>query len=196
MSAGEACERSFPGVRNMSAVITRRSLLRGDLRTVSVPIRPPWALHEASFLEGCTRCNECLACCPQGIITAGSGGFPQVDFSRGECSFCADCVSACEPGVLSSTRQAADAPPWMVKAAINRSCFNHHGVFCRVCADRCITGAIRFRPVRGGAFLPRVDHGACNGCGACIASCPAGALRAEREAATPNQAEILEESPR
>lgn len=178
----------------MSAVITRRGFLRGDLRAVSVPIRPPWALDEASFLEGCTRCNECLATCPQGIVVAGSGGFPEVDFSRGECTFCADCVSACEPGVLSTTRHDAEAPPWKVRAVISRSCFNYHGVFCRVCADRCISRAIHFRPVRGGAFLPRVDQENCSGCGACIGACPAGALRAEREAETPNPDESLERS--
>jgi ferredoxin-type protein NapF len=180
----------------MSAVITRRSLLRGELRTLSVPIRPPWALDEDSFLESCTRCGECLNRCPQQIITAGSGGFPVVDFSRGGCSFCAECVSVCEPGALSSTlHHIAEAHPWSVKASLNRSCFNYHGVFCRVCADRCIARAIRFRPVRGGAFLPLVDQGACSGCGACIAGCPAGALRVERVPGTPNQAETPEESP-
>ena len=184
-----------PGVLGMSAVFSRRNFLRGEFRTASGPVRPPWAVDDSVFLEGCTQCAECLARCPQGILIAGSGGFPEVDFSRGECIFCADCVSACEPGVLSRERNAADASPWEVKAVINRSCFNYQGVFCRVCADRCISRAIRFRPVRGGAFLPRVDHAHCNGCGACIGACPAGALRAERLAGSPNQAEPLEESP-
>jgi ferredoxin-type protein NapF len=178
----------------MNAVISRRDFLRGDLRKVSIPIRPPWALDDAAFVSGCTRCLACAMACPQEIIVGGAGGFPEVDFLRGECTFCGDCVPACEAGVLSRAQWVAEASPWEVRTVVNRSCFNHHGVFCRVCADRCICGAIRFQPVRGGAFLPRVDDGRCTGCGACIAACPAAALRAERRAGPSDQAEKQEES--
>ena len=91
----------------MRQSISRASLLRGRLRGGPPPLRPPWALAEPAFLEACTRCDACRAACPEGILVRGSGGFPLVDFQRGECTFCGRCAAACEDGAL--TRPGARA---------------------------------------------------------------------------------------
>jgi ferredoxin-type protein NapF len=156
--------------------VSRRQFLMGNLQGTPTPIRPPWALAEPVFLQSCTRCHECLSRCPQGILVAGTGGFPEVNLRRGECTFCGECVEACEPRALDSTGQRRGEAPWDLKVGIGRACFTYHGIACRVCADRCVASAIRFLPVRGGAFVPRLDRSVCNGCGACVAACPSHAV--------------------
>lgn len=152
----------------------RRGLLRGRVRAVAPALRPPWALAEADFLTRCSRCDACVAACPTGIVVAGEGGFPTVDFSRGECTFCGDCVPPCTPRALS--RPAADAPPWSLTARIGDGCLALKGVECRVCGEACGEGAIRFRPRIGGVALAELDASRCTGCGACHAPCPVRAI--------------------
>jgi ferredoxin-type protein NapF len=160
----------------MSSAVSRMQFLRGHFAGGKAPPRPPWAVEELVFLDTCTRCNECLNRCPTGIIVAGSGGFPVVDFSRGECSFCDTCTAHCEPGALSRVARARGEQAWDRQAHFTEACLSRSGVVCRSCADRCATRAIRFRPQAGGAFLPRLEPALCNGCGACVAPCPAGAV--------------------
>lgn len=69
--------------------LSRRGFLRGRVRP-KAEIRPPWALPESEFVDRCTRCNDCLKACPQGILVPGDGAYPTVEFSRGECTFCED----------------------------------------------------------------------------------------------------------
>jgi ferredoxin-type protein NapF len=154
----------------------RRGFLRGRIRNVTPAQRPPWALEEARFIERCSRCDACLPACPSAILVSGDGGFPMVDFSRGECSFCGDCVSACESGALLRSEAAA---PWQVKAQIGERCLANLGVECRVCGENCGLSAIRFRPRIGGVALPELDTVACSGCGACVAPCPVQAIAME-----------------
>ena len=56
-----------------------------------LPQRPPWALNEFLFVDQCTRCNECITACEEEIIIRADGGFPEIDFNRGECTFCELC---------------------------------------------------------------------------------------------------------
>jgi len=79
----------------------RRGFLRGRFRLADPdpPRRPPWALPEAEFLARCTRCNNCAIICPSRIIVM-RGGYPQVEFLGGKCTFCAECVRVCVPGAL------------------------------------------------------------------------------------------------
>jgi len=152
--------------------VGRRNFLRGRTRP-KAQIRPPWALAEEAFIDRCTRCDDCLKACPQGILIAGEGGYPTVDFSRGECTFCGDCVSACRP--LALLRREGDAP-WQLKAVINDQCLPQHGVECRSCGDFCDANAIRFSPRLGGPPLAEIDPDRCTGCGACLAPCPGKAI--------------------
>jgi ferredoxin-type protein NapF len=121
---------------------SRRGFFRGRPRP-KAEIRPPWALAESLFTDCCTRCNDCIDACPEQIIVIGDGGYPTIDFKRGECTFCADCVSACKPLALV---RGEDQPGWTHKAVIADSCLPHRGVECRVCEDFCDARAIRFSP--------------------------------------------------
>lgn len=151
---------------------SRRSFLRGRFHGETLLQRPPWALAEDAFESACTRCGDCATACPTAIIVARAGGFPEIDFARGECTFCGECVAVCTPQALRRTSSA----PWSLRARIDAGCLAQRGVECRVCGEACATGAIRFRPAAGGVARPEFDAARCTGCGACQAPCPAGAI--------------------
>lgn len=159
--------------------VSRRGFLRGRFRAEAQAQRPPWAVEAALFEDRCTRCGDCLEACPTGIIVTGPGGFPMLDFGRGECTFCGDCLTACRTGALQRT--AADAAPWLLKAAIGDDCLARRGVDCRVCGEVCQAEAIRFRPTAGGVAQPVFEAERCTGCGACHAPCPVGAIALTNE---------------
>lgn len=163
----------------MTKAISRRQFLRADFRATSVVLRPPWALREDAFVEHCTRCGDCMRLCPQNILQPDAAGFPSVDFARGSCTFCAACLGACTSAALThASRQSRVLfPPWQAKAALDDRCLTRSGVYCEICRDRCTPRAIQFRPAIGRAPGPRIDASACNGCGACVSTCPAGAIR-------------------
>ncbi len=151
---------------------SRRGFFRGRPRP-KAETRPPWALAETRFIDTCTRCNDCLSACPEAIIISGDGGFPSIDFKRGECTFCSACVDACKPLALS---RVDEQPAWSLKANIAPNCLPHKGVECRSCGDYCDSRAIRFAPRLGGSPLPAIDSELCTGCGACVAPCPVSAI--------------------
>jgi ferredoxin-type protein NapF len=149
--------------------IARRAFLRGDFAAPRTALRPPWALPEAAFLEHCTRCDACVDACATGILIRAGGGYPEIDFKRGECTFCGECVKACveralKPGALA----------WTLRPLVGSDCLAHKHVVCRSCADACGTRAIRFAP--GGAALPHLLRCDCTGCGACVGACPVSAI--------------------
>jgi ferredoxin-type protein NapF len=155
---------------------TRRQFLRGRFSarhsSPGSPLRPPWALGEEAFLAACTRCGDCVRACPQGILLE-DGGYPRIEFGKGECTFCGDCAAACQPGAL---RRAEGQVPWRLLPLIGDACLARQNVMCRSCGDACAALAIRFRPQVGGAALPEVIAERCSGCGGCVAPCPARAV--------------------
>jgi ferredoxin-type protein NapF len=151
---------------------TRRQFLRGRISPRHTPQRPPWALAEEQFLAACTRCGDCVRACPQGIVVE-DGGYPRIEFGKGECTFCGECVAACKTGAL---RREAERPPWRLLPVIDDTCLARRGVVCRSCGDACAAGAIRFSPQLGGSALPEVEASRCTGCGGCVAPCPARAI--------------------
>ncbi|MFT6914525.1 MAG: ferredoxin-type protein NapF [Motiliproteus sp.] len=151
---------------------SRRQLFRGDTSSKRLPIRLPWSLPETDFIRDCSRCGDCIAQCPEAILIKGSGGFPEVDFQRGECSFCGDCVASCSAAVFKSI----DTAPWIHTAAIGEGCITHQQVVCRSCVEQCEPEAISLTMQPGGIGIPSIDTSQCNGCGACVAVCPTQAI--------------------
>lgn len=133
----------------------------------------------------CTRCNACADDCPQGLLRAGAGGYPVIDFSRGGCSFCGECVDACAQGALTQRFQGVEQSPWRLAAQVGDQCLSLAGVLCRICAEHCEVRAIRFRPALGGRAQPMVDTQTCNGCGTCYAACPSHAIALVERAVQP-----------
>lgn len=159
----------------MAISISRVQFLRGDVRGERAPLRPPWTLFEAVFADVCSRCGDCIEACPEDILTAGRGRFPEVDFSRGECTFCGQCRSRCAEGAFLKLA-GADEAPWSAKAIVGDSCLAQLGVVCSACAEHCEADAIGFEPRVGRVPLPTVDLERCTGCGACYAPCPVSAI--------------------
>jgi ferredoxin-type protein NapF len=113
--------------------------------------------------------------CPEDIIQAGDGGFPRLDFSRGECTFCGECTLDCEVELFH--QNSADEPlPWLHKAVVSDACLTHFGIMCRSCEDACEPRALRFPLVAGAVPAPIIDAQICNGCGACVRPCPEQAI--------------------
>lgn len=160
----------------MSVSVSRQQFLRGDWRGRRAAIRPPWLRAEAHFLENCTRCDACIEACPEHIIQRGHGGFPHIDFSRGECTFCAACTAHCPEQLFHDTAHTSSQAPWNIVAEITEECLTYKGVVCRSCAEQCEQRAIGFRPVLGGVFQPELDVSLCTGCGACFEPCPVKAI--------------------
>jgi len=136
--------------------------------------RMPWLkTTQQPFTELCTRCGDCIKACPQSIIRKGDGGFPQIDFLKGECTFCQQCALACREPLF---EKKLNALPWVALAQIHNTCLTHQSVVCQSCQDVCDTHAIRFQSRLGAVAQPQiVDHN-CTGCGACVSSCPTRAI--------------------
>jgi ferredoxin-type protein NapF len=161
-------------IASVGTNITRRQFLRGAFRQRDRHPRPPWALPEAEFLDRCDRCGACAKACPAGIIELSDSGYPRLDFHHSGCTFCGECVTACAPGALFRASDASN--PWRLHAGVDESCLATRGVLCRLCGERCETGAIRFPPTLGAWPLPVFDLERCTGCGACVGACPAEAI--------------------
>lgn len=143
-------------------------------RTFALPIhRPPGAVDEVAFLNGCTRCNECIAACPVGAIVHAPARFreatgtPMIDPYAAACIMCPDtpCIAACKPGVLRTDQPMKMGVAWIQTMA----CLAHTGSFCTVCSERCpVPNAIEVT-----AGKPRIRENVCTGCGVCASVCPA-----------------------
>ncbi len=160
--------------RQMSATnINRRDLFRGTLQPAVGVNRPPW-VSQASLVR-CDSCEECVAACPEDILSLDSRGHPVVDFSNTGCTFCGDCANACPQDVFGSTSE----PAWQAQLSVSQNCLLESGVSCQVCTDFCDYDALSFdlscRPV--GAL--KVEQDNCTGCGMCVGACPVTAISVE-----------------
>lgn len=152
----------------------RRAFFRGGKDGIAHHV--PWAT--TAFEDACSRCGDCVEACEEGILIAGDGGFPTVEFGHGGCSFCGACARACRTGALDRSLER----PWRLRAVIGEHCLSAQGITCRSCGDACEIGAIRFRLQVGGRALPVLDDAVCNGCGSCSATCPTHVIRIQEAA--------------
>lgn len=154
-------------------VASRRALLTGNRTAVAPPpIRLPWALTENDFTALCNRCGDCIPACSNGIIVRGAGGFPRLDFQRGECTFCAACLDACRLPLF----QPRTEKPFRHVMQLGATCLPRHGIDCRSCAECCEPQALRFAFNVHRLAEPQLDPERCTGCGACVAICPVDAV--------------------
>ncbi|GJH43447.1 ferredoxin-type protein NapF [Pasteurella canis] len=162
--------------------LPRRHFLRGQfltsLQSEQVKqqgfqgIRLPWSVENTRFIRDCTRCDACIDVCETTILIKGDGGFPEVQFSRGECTFCQKCIEACSQPIF----RPRNEPAWSHKIEISANCLTQKSVECRSCEDSCEMHAIRFKRQLGGVSQPILELESCNGCGACIKGCPVSAI--------------------
>ena len=150
---------------------SRRAFLKGRSGRETDRVRLPW-LDTQNFEHDCSRCDECLSACPEGIIVPSTGGFPSIDFSRGECTFCGACADACPESLFDRSR----ARPWSLKALISEDCLAKRDIMCRSCQDACAQSAIDFGIAPGRLPSPEVNTINCTGCGGCVPVCPENAI--------------------
>lgn len=132
----------------------------------------PWVKSAASFTDDCTRCGKCVSACETNVIINGDGGFPTVDFSRGECTFCYQCADVCPEPIFLPQASA----PWQIKADIKQNCLAYQNVECRSCGETCDTMAIQFKLQLNKVAQPVINVDDCSGCGACVSVCPTAAI--------------------
>jgi len=164
--------------------LKRRAFLRGKSpRLEPDTIRPPWAIEASQFIEKCIRCDDCITACPEKIINRGDGGYPEINFLKGECTFCSKCADACEAGAfrnrstekLDSSIQSSK--PWTLQVSFATTCLSLNAVVCRSCSDNCDEQAINFKLKLGGISEPLFTQEVCTGCGACVSVCPVRAVQ-------------------
>ena len=148
----------------------KRSLFKSRKKVVINNLLP-WITDAQHFIQSCTQCSDCIASCPEKIIVKGDGGFPNIDFTQGECTFCKKCAEACNENIFDLS-----APqPWSKKARIDDTCLAQANVYCRSCAESCEVQALTFQI--GLSAAPQINLDLCNGCGACVAPCPTQAIQ-------------------
>lgn len=153
--------------------ISRREFFRNPGAVTPEPVlRPPWTTGES--LTRCSGCGDCVAACPENILSPDNAGHPVVDFTATGCTFCGDCARACAADVFGPIT----APGWDAEIAISDSCLLETGISCQLCTDFCDHEALSFdvmarRPV-GALVVTGVN---CTGCGMCLGACPVSAIR-------------------
>ena len=141
--------------------------------SVALSLPPPWSAPEQEFRSLCKGCGACAAACVKGLIILEEQGLPFMDFSNGFCHFCGDCARSCLGGAL---RFSNEQPRGKLHIAINKYCLTGKKVLCQLCQEQCEQEAIVFLREGRGEQPPQILSERCNGCGACVAGCPADAI--------------------
>jgi ferredoxin-type protein NapF len=158
--------------------LDRRSFLRGrSPKFNKAAIHPPWTRPIDEFITQCTRCSDCATACPTGIIIKGDGGYPEVDFSRGECLFCEKCIQSCKADAFIHNIEKTANNAWSLVTTVLPNCLSLNRVMCRACGDHCDVQAIRFQLKVGGIAEPIIQDELCTACGACLYVCPESAIQ-------------------
>ena len=155
---------------------SRRRLFRGRVKTEKL-MRLPWIINDAVFTSGCTQCQDCIQSCESNIIVKDELGFPKIDFNQGECTFCNKCIEVCKQPLFSGKfSQDNNEKAWPVSLAISDKCLAKNNIYCQSCRDECETSVIKFNYLNSSIPQPSFNELDCSQCGACITSCPQGAI--------------------
>jgi ferredoxin-type protein NapF len=155
--------------------LARRNFFRGKIKSTPSAIRLPWVINEQHFIDGCTQCGDCATSCEENIIIKGDGGFPEIDFAKGECSFCQKCIDVCEQPLFIGDRED-NQTAWQLNIEIKGTCLAMNQVVCQSCQDSCETEAISFKYLTSKTPQPQIELDKCNSCGACVSICPQNAI--------------------
>ena len=135
-------------------------------------LRPPGAVEEASFLELCTRCDECINACPHHSIKKSSQkdiqGTPVIFPRETPCFLCEDlpCIKPCTTGALIPVEKENVR---MGVAQIKKSrCFAWDGQDCQLCITKC---PFPEDAIYLDDFRPVIREDRCTGCGICEQVC-------------------------
>jgi len=153
--------------------LTRRNFLRAKKVSTPPATRLPWTADETLFTRGCTQCGKCLSACEENIIVKGDGGFPEINFSKGECTFCQQCVVACDEPLFNTF----ESKPWQLNIEITSDCLATKQVHCQICQDSCEPEAIIFKYLQASVPQPNIVLSDCSSCGACVSVCPESAIK-------------------
>ncbi|MBW2485289.1 MAG: ferredoxin-type protein NapF, partial [Deltaproteobacteria bacterium] len=135
--------------------------------------QPPWSYDRDRFQSLCDGCGKCIAACENSILILNKKGYPQVDFSRGPCSFCGTCATRCPQEAL---KYDPSHPPWNLHVHINSKCLTKKNVVCSICIEQCDNEAIASPRIIDQEKAPRILPDLCDGCGACLKICPVQAI--------------------
>jgi ferredoxin-type protein NapG len=130
-------------------------------------LRPPGAVGEATFLERCTKCSDCLKACPHESIVIHQDGTPVIYPDQMPCYLCDDtpCIAACATEALLPVGSVNEAR--MGVAVINhRLCTAGQG--CHACVSKCPTDALTM-DFDAQRLVVAVER--CVGCGMCEHVC-------------------------
>ena len=130
-------------------------------------LRPPGAVGEATFLERCTKCSDCMKACPHESIVIHQDGTPVIYPDQMPCYLCDDtpCIAACATEALLPVGNVNEAR--MGVAVINhRLCTAGQG--CHACVSKCPTDALTM-DFDAQRLVVAVER--CVGCGMCEHVC-------------------------
>lgn len=166
--------------------------LKSSAARSPVPLRPPGAAPEESFVARCIGCGACLAVCPtRGLV-------PMLRWDRLEAAFspefvprfgpclpvCTACGMVCPTGAIPRIAPGQKGSARIGVAVIDTArCLPWaRQERCVICLDACPPEfrAIELRRMAAGPFRPYVLEERCTGCGICEHRCPVQAPAAVR----------------
>jgi ferredoxin len=172
------------------------AIVANDRKRKQPQLRPPGSVDDTKFKGLCARCGNCVNACPSGVIyqdlrLSDPAGLltPIVRFEKGVienydkyCSEdCNACTQACPTGAIASlTLEEKRCRPIGLAEVDIQECLLTQGVMCSACTfeDVCPQNAITTVSPGGSDDMfglqqeVVIDKSKCNGCGACVLTCP------------------------